>query len=75
MEGNRIFNSLFYEKFSDIQLDELKKSSSFAQIHPEDVDRVRQAGEEARRSGIGGPSNIGVRHKDGSWRCWNPRQV
>src|SRR6266478_3984602 len=68
MEGNRIFNSLSYEKVLGYSLDELKKSSSFAQIHPEDVDRVRQAGEEARRSGIGRPLEYRVRHKDGSWR-------
>src|SRR5882757_4606963 len=68
MEGKRIFNSLSYEKVLGYSLDELKKSSSFAQIHPEDVDRVRQAGEEARRSGIGRPLEYRVRHKDGSWR-------
>src|SRR5258707_1049639 len=68
MEGKRIFNSLSYEKVVGYSLDELKKSSSLAQIHPEDVDRVRQAGEEARRSGIGRPLEYRVRHKDGSWR-------
>jgi two-component system, cell cycle sensor histidine kinase and response regulator CckA len=68
VKGNRIFNSLSYEKVLGYSLDELKKSSSFAQIHPEDVDRVRQAGEEARRSGIGRPLEYRVRHKDGSWR-------
>ena len=68
MEGNRIFNSLSYEKVLGYSLDELKKSSSLAQIHPEDVDRVRQAAEEARRSGIGRPLEYRVRHKDGSWR-------
>jgi two-component system, cell cycle sensor histidine kinase and response regulator CckA len=68
MEGNRIFNSLSYEKVLGYSLAELKTSSSFAQIHPEDVDRVRQAAEEARRTGIGLPLEYRVRHKDGSWR-------
>ena len=68
MEGNRIFNSLSYEKVLGYSLDELKRSSSFAHIHPEDIDRVRQAGEEARRTGIGSPSEYRVRHKDGRWR-------
>ncbi|HET6929320.1 MAG TPA: PAS domain S-box protein [Candidatus Acidoferrum sp.] len=68
MEGNQIFNSLSYEKVLGYSLDELKESSPFAQIHPEDVDRVRQAGEEARRSGVGRPLEYRVRHKDGSWR-------
>jgi two-component system, cell cycle sensor histidine kinase and response regulator CckA len=68
MEGNRIFNSLSYEKVLGYSLDELKASSSFAQIHPEDIDRVRQAGEEARRTGVGLPLEYRVRHKDRSWR-------
>jgi len=68
MEGNRIFNSLSYEKVLGYTLDELKRSSSFAHIHPEDIDRVRQAGEEARRTGIGSPSEYRIRHKDGRWR-------
>jgi two-component system, cell cycle sensor histidine kinase and response regulator CckA len=68
MEGNRIFNSRSYEKVLGYSLDELKKSSSFAQIHPEDIDRVRRAGVEARHTGVGLPLEYRVRHKDGSWR-------
>jgi two-component system, cell cycle sensor histidine kinase and response regulator CckA len=68
MEGNRIFNSLSYEKVLGYSLAELKTSSSFAQIHPDDVDRVRQAAEEARRTGVGLPLEYRVRHKDGSWK-------
>jgi PAS domain S-box-containing protein len=68
MEGNRIFNSLSYEKVLGYPLAELKTSSSFAQIHPEDVDRVRRAAKEARRTGIGLPLEYRVRHKDGSWK-------
>jgi PAS domain S-box-containing protein len=68
MEGNRIFNSLSYEKVLGYSLDELKKSSSYAQIHPEDIERVKRAGEEAQRTGIGLPLEYRVRHKDGRWR-------
>ena len=68
MEGNRIFNSLSYERVLGYSLAELKKSSSFAQVHPEDIDRVRQAAIEARRTGIGLPLEYRVRHKDGTWR-------
>src|SRR6266404_8740172 len=68
MEGNRVFNSLSYEKVLGYSLDELKRSSSFAQVHPEDIDRVRQAGEEAQRTGIGLPLEYRIRHKDGRWR-------
>jgi two-component system cell cycle sensor histidine kinase/response regulator CckA len=68
MDGNRIFNSLSYQKVLGYSLDELKRSSAFAQIHPEDVDRVRQAGEEAQRTGIALPLEYRVRHKDGTWK-------
>jgi two-component system, cell cycle sensor histidine kinase and response regulator CckA len=68
MEGNRIFNSLSYERVLGYSLAELKTSSSFDQVHPEDIDRVRQAAIEARRTGIGLPLEYRVRHKDGTWR-------
>lgn len=68
MGGNQIFNSLSYEKVLGYSLDELKGSSSFAHVHPEDIDRVRQAGEEAQRTGIGFPLEYRIRHKDGRWR-------
>src|ERR1700731_3777660 len=53
MEGKRIFNSFSYEKVLGYSLKELRESSSFEQIHPEDRDKVRQASEEARRTGGG----------------------
>jgi hypothetical protein len=53
MEGKRIFNSFSYERVLGYSLEELGKSSSFEQIHPEDRDKVRQAAEEARRTGVG----------------------
>ena len=68
MEGNWIFNSLSYEKVLGYSLAELKTASSLAQVHPEDVDRVRQAAKEAQKTGIGLPLEYRVRHKDGSWR-------
>jgi two-component system cell cycle sensor histidine kinase/response regulator CckA len=68
MDGKRVFNSFSYEKVLGYSLQELQKSSSFEQIHPEDLDKVRQAAEEARRTGVGKPLEYRVRHKDGSWR-------
>ena len=68
MEGRRIFSSLAYEKVLGYSVEELKKSSSFAQIHPDDVDRVKSATDEARRTGIGVPLEYRIRHKDGTWR-------
>ena len=68
MEGHRIFNSLAYEKVLGYSPEELKNSSSFAQIHPEDVEHVKLAAEQARHTGVGAPMEYRIRHKDGSWR-------
>jgi two-component system, cell cycle sensor histidine kinase and response regulator CckA len=68
IEGNRIYNSLAYQKVLGYAPEELQNSSSFEQIHPEDRDRVRDAAQEARRTGIGKTLEYRIRHKDGSWR-------
>jgi len=68
MEGKRIFNSFSYERVLGYSLEELRESSSSEQIHPEDREKVRQAAEEARHTGVGKPLEYRVRHKDGSWR-------
>jgi len=68
MEGKRIFNSLSYEKVLGYSLNELKESSAFEQIHPDDRESVKSAGDEARRTGVGRPLEYRVRHKDGTWR-------
>lgn len=68
MHWNRIYNSLSYEKVLGYSADELKRSSPFEQIHPEDRARVREATEEARRTGVGLPMEYRIRHKDGTWR-------
>jgi two-component system, cell cycle sensor histidine kinase and response regulator CckA len=68
LEGNRIFNSAAYEKVLGYSPAELKSSSSFAQIHPDDVEKVKHAAEEARRSGVGLPLEYRIQHRDGTWR-------
>jgi PAS domain S-box-containing protein len=68
MQGNRIYNSLSYERVLGYSAEELRRSSSFDQIHPEDRQRVQEAAAEARRSGIGRPVEYRFRHKDGTWR-------
>src|SRR6202163_2691147 len=68
MQGNRIYNSLSYEKVLGYSPEELRSSSSFDQIHPEDRERVMEAAQEARRTGIGRPMEYRIRHKDGTWR-------
>lgn len=68
MDGNRIYNSLSHEKVLGYSADELKAFSSFEQIHPEDQERVKEAAQEARRTGVGRPLEYRIRHKDGTWR-------
>ena len=68
MDGKRIFNSLSYQKVLGYSLEELKQSSSFEQIHPDDRNSVELAAKEARRTGIGRLLEYRVRHKDGTWR-------
>jgi two-component system cell cycle sensor histidine kinase/response regulator CckA len=68
MQGNRIYNSLSYEKVLGYSAEELRSSSSFEQIHPEDRERVKEAAQEARVTGIGRPMEYRIRHKDGTWR-------
>ena len=68
MEGNRIYNSLSYERVLGYSLEELRTSSSFEQIHPDDRERMKEAAVEARRTGVGRPMAYRIRHKDGTWR-------
>jgi two-component system, cell cycle sensor histidine kinase and response regulator CckA len=68
MQGNRIYNSLSYQRVLGYSAGELKNSSSFEQIHPEDRERVKEGAAEARRTGVGRPMEYRFRHKDGTWR-------
>jgi two-component system cell cycle sensor histidine kinase/response regulator CckA len=68
MDGNRIYNSVSYERALGYTIAELKKSSGFDQIHPDDRAHVQEAGAEARRTGQGKTLEYRMRHKDGSWR-------
>ena len=68
LHGNRIYNSLSYERVLGYSPEELRNSSSFEQIHPEDRERVKEAAEEARRTGVGRPMEYRILHKDGTWR-------
>ena len=67
MEGKRLYNSLSYQQALGYSPEELQASSSFEQIHPEDRDRVIEAAEHARRSGIGKTLEYRLRHKNGTW--------
>jgi two-component system, cell cycle sensor histidine kinase and response regulator CckA len=65
--GRRLYNSPSYEKLLGYSTDELAKTSAYDQIHPDDREKVKQAAEQARRSGQGRPVEYRLRHKDGHW--------
>src|SRR6202043_360790 len=67
MEGRRIYNSFSYQKVLRYSPEELKSSSSLAQIHPDDCERVKRAAAEARVSGVGQTLEYRIRHKNRSW--------
>jgi two-component system cell cycle sensor histidine kinase/response regulator CckA len=67
IDGNRLFNSLSYQKMLGYSPGELPDSSAFEQIHPIDRERVKSATQEALHSGIGKTLDYRLRHKDGSW--------
>jgi PAS domain S-box-containing protein len=67
-EGRRLYNSPAYQKVLGYSPEDLKNTSSFEQVHPDDRERVLQAAEKARQTGSGQRLEYRVRHKDGSWR-------
>jgi len=68
VNGQRIYNSPGYTKTLGYSPEELQSTSSFEQIHPDDRQKVIEAGKEARTTGVGRRLEYRVRHKDGSWR-------
>src|SRR5271169_6695331 len=64
-EGHRLYNSPAYEKVLGYSAEDLKNTSSFDQIHPDDRPRVLQAAEKARTSGRGERVEYRILHKDG----------
>ena len=68
MSGNRIYNSQSYSRVLGYDENELRSSSAFEQIHDDDRERVREAADEARRTGFGKTLEYRIRHKDGTWR-------
>jgi PAS domain S-box-containing protein len=67
-EGHRIYNSPSYERVLGYTLEELKATPSFQQIHPEDRERVKQASERARQTGLGATLEYRLLRKDGQPR-------
>jgi PAS domain S-box-containing protein len=67
-DGARIYNSPAYQKVLGYSSEELKRTPSLEQIHPEDRQRVREAADKARVTGRGERLEYRMRHKDGTWR-------
>ena len=66
-QGRRLYNSPAYQRVLGYTDEELK-SSSLDQIHPDDQQRVMEAGQKAHTTGRGERLEYRIRHKDGSWR-------
>jgi two-component system, cell cycle sensor histidine kinase and response regulator CckA len=67
-KGHRLYNSPSYEKILGYTEQDLGSTIAFAQIHPEDQEKVTKAAAEARRTGVGLSVEYRMRHKNGSWR-------
>ena len=67
-EGNRVYNSPAYEKFLGYTPEDLRQTSPYEQIHPEDQPKVMEAAREAKESGVGRRVEYRIRHKNGQWR-------
>jgi two-component system cell cycle sensor histidine kinase/response regulator CckA len=65
--GNRVYNSPSYQRLLGYSPEELKGTTGFEQIHPEDRQKVIEAAAEAKRSGVGRTVEYRIRHKNGSW--------
>jgi PAS domain S-box-containing protein len=67
-DGRRLYNSPAYQKVLGYSSEELKSTSSFEGIHPDDRLRVVRAAEKVYQSGCGERMEYRIRHRDGSWR-------
>jgi two-component system cell cycle sensor histidine kinase/response regulator CckA len=71
--GRRLYNSPSYEKILGYSIEELYNTGSIDQIHPEDLEKVQKAAEDAKRTAIGTNLEYRMRHKDGSWKVLESR--
>ncbi len=67
VNGKRLYNSPAYQKVLGYSAKELRSTSSFEQIHPDDRERVKAAAAEARLTGVGRMLEYRIRHKNGEW--------
>jgi PAS domain S-box-containing protein len=67
-DGKRLYNSPSYERLLGYRPDELQATLAFAQVHPEDRDRVMAAAQQTTESGAGQVLEYRMQCKDGTWR-------
>jgi PAS domain S-box-containing protein len=67
-EGHRLYNSPAYQTVLGYSPEELKRTNSLEQVHPDDRERLMAAAARARRTGRGERLEYRILHKDGSWR-------
>ena len=70
VDGQRLYNSPSYERALGYTAEELVRTASFEQIHPEDRASVMAAAQETRRTGVGCRLEYRIRHKRGDWRVF-----
>ena len=66
-DGKRLYNSPAYERILGYSAEELLKTSSLEQVHPDDRPIVEEAARAARTGGQGRTIQYRMRHKDGTW--------
>jgi two-component system, NtrC family, sensor kinase len=65
--GNRIYNNPAYERLLGYTPEELKRTISFQQIHPDDRPLVTRAAQQALKTGVGQIVEYRMQRKDGTY--------
>jgi len=65
--GHRIYNNPAYERLLGYTQEELKRTISFQQIHPDDRALVTQAAQRALKTGVGQIVEYRMQRKDGTY--------
>jgi len=73
MEGRRLYHSRSCQMVLGYSPEELRNSSAMAHIHLDDVERVQEASELARASGVGQTQEYRIQHKSGHWLVMESR--
>src|SRR5450755_409557 len=65
--GHRIYNNPAYERILGYTPEELKRTTSFQQIHPDDRALVTRAAQQALKTGVGQIVEYRMQRKDGTY--------